>query len=294
MLSVRKYFQTFLARVEYFSAQKCAIQTIGAKLPLPFGASGLHLIHSCLSRPTHHLKWQWFTHFSTTMQQSPHWLQPNLIHPSLDLPHSPPQMASGSIQPFFHSTLSEHLDRHTDQQDKQQVYSNSAYALLIVSDVLIMTRCWPFTDNGKEYLYMWLSISIIVHLFACIYCIVSKECSCAGLSDFQYLLADRELNGTYKAINDQVYLTDLHSRRWINEATPLCLLPPMFSRFDDPVMYCYREPPAHRPEYAKTLPKLDPDIIGACMLSFCDYFFSWKVHVDKLFSIWLKFCHLLY
>lgn len=83
-----------------------------------------------------------------------------------------------------------------------------------------------------------------------------------SLSDFQYLLADRGPDGTYRAINDQVYLTDLRSRTWLNEQTPLCLLPPIFSRFDHPVMYCYREPPAHRAEYEKTLPKLDPNVIG--------------------------------
>jgi len=57
----------------------------------------------------------------TITQRSPHWLQwdaPNsplpslrrltshLIHPFLDRPHSPSQMASGSNQPLCHSTLS--------------------------------------------------------------------------------------------------------------------------------------------------------------------------------------------
>ena len=86
----------------------------------------------------------------------------------------------------------------------------------------------------------------------------------AALSDFQYLLADREPGGTFKAIHDQVYLTDLQSRSWLSEQTPLCLLPPQFSRFDHPVMYCYREPPTHRSEYEKTVPKLDPNVIGIC------------------------------
>jgi len=38
---------------------------------------------------------------------------PFLIHPSLNRPHSPPQMASGAIQLFCHSTLSGHTDRQT-------------------------------------------------------------------------------------------------------------------------------------------------------------------------------------
>jgi len=35
----------------------------------------------------------------------------HLIHPSLDRPHSPSQTASGSSQPFCHSTLAEQTDR---------------------------------------------------------------------------------------------------------------------------------------------------------------------------------------
>jgi len=116
---------------------------------------------------------------------------------------------------------------------------------------------------------------------------VSKEYACAGMSDFQYLLADRDVDGTYKAINDQVYLTDLHSRTWLNEPTPLCLLPPMFSRFDHPVMYCYREPPVHRPEYAEALPKLDPNVIGVCMFSFVILvtFLIDRFYLDELFFV---------
>jgi len=92
----------------------------------------------------------------STTQQSPHWLQwtPQIhpqkcsfpfddlyshrIHPSLDRPHSLPQTASGSNQPFCHNTLSGHRHTQTDRWDRRQVYSNSAYALLIVSDALII------------------------------------------------------------------------------------------------------------------------------------------------------------
>jgi len=91
---------------------------------------------------------------------------------------------------------------------------------------------------------------------------------CAGLSDFQYLLADRGPDGTYRDIHGQVYLTDLQSRSWLDEQTPLCLLPPQFSRFDHPTMYCYREPPTHHSEYEKSLPKLDPNVIGVCKFNY--------------------------
>jgi len=36
--------------------------------------------------------------------------------PALDRSYSPPQTASGSSQPFCHSTLSGHMHRHTDRQ----------------------------------------------------------------------------------------------------------------------------------------------------------------------------------
>jgi len=73
---------------------------------------------------THHAKRQLdrCTHFHTTTQESPHWLQwdaansppncplsfsdhhQNLIHPYQARPHSPPQTASRSNQPFHHSS----------------------------------------------------------------------------------------------------------------------------------------------------------------------------------------------
>ena len=64
---------------------------------------------------------------------------PPLIHPSLDRPHSPFPMASGSSQPSCHSTLSGQTDRptnrpthtQTDRWDRQQVYTISAYTCYI-------------------------------------------------------------------------------------------------------------------------------------------------------------------
>jgi len=75
--------------------------------------------------------------------QRPHWLQwdtpnlptklpipfddhhPHLIHPSLDRSHSPPQTASGSNQPFCHSTLSGQTQ--IDRWDKRQVCNKSRW-----------------------------------------------------------------------------------------------------------------------------------------------------------------------
>jgi len=55
---------------------------------------------------------------------------PHLIHPSLDWPHSPSQMASRSNQLFCHSTLSGPTDTHTetDRWARRQVYTISIYS----------------------------------------------------------------------------------------------------------------------------------------------------------------------
>jgi len=59
---------------------------------------------------------------------------PHLIHPSLDRPLSPPQTASGSNQPFCHSSL-----LRTDRWDKRIFCTISArLAMLIESDALII------------------------------------------------------------------------------------------------------------------------------------------------------------
>jgi len=65
---------------------------------------------------------------------------PNLIHPSLDRPHSPSQAASGSNQPFCHSTLSGHrqTDRPTDGLGDRSTPSALTLAILIESDALII------------------------------------------------------------------------------------------------------------------------------------------------------------
>ena len=51
----------------------------------------------------------------------------NLIHPSLDRPHPPPQTASRSNQPFCHSTR----DRPIDTWDWRQVCTNSCLRLTV-------------------------------------------------------------------------------------------------------------------------------------------------------------------
>ena len=83
----------------------------------------------------------------TIMRQSPRWLQwdaPNspsklllpfddnhlhTVHAYIDRPHSPPQTAPGSNQPFCHNTLSGQIDRPTDRPtDRRETCTKSAYA----------------------------------------------------------------------------------------------------------------------------------------------------------------------
>jgi len=109
------------------------------KQTLPFMYVDPHSVHRCLGPPHSPPKRQLdrYTHFRITMQQRPHWLQwdaqnypqnctfpfddhqPHLIHPSLNWPHSTPQMASRSNQPFCHNTLCRQTDRPTNTQTVQ-------------------------------------------------------------------------------------------------------------------------------------------------------------------------------
>jgi len=81
----------------------------------------------------------------------------HLIHPSLNQPHSPPQMASGSTQPFCHSTLSGQTDRRTDQPtdwwSRWQTCTKSTYALLIESNALITITSPPQSHLGRARHY---------------------------------------------------------------------------------------------------------------------------------------------
>jgi len=114
---------TFHARVEYISVTKYAIETIGLmgqttpKSTLPLEARGSHLIYErqTTARSVHALPHNYATKaywLQWDAQNSPQNCpfpfddnQPHLIHPSLNRPHSPSPTASGSNQPFCHSTL---------------------------------------------------------------------------------------------------------------------------------------------------------------------------------------------
>jgi len=97
---------------------------------------------------------------------------PHLIHEYVSRPHSPPQTLAGSNQLFCHSTLSGPTDRHTHRHrptygwNRRQVYTNSAYALLIVSDALKKGK----NKNVKTFLTSMLVIDAVVSAVSPLVC----------------------------------------------------------------------------------------------------------------------------
>ena len=85
---LREILSTFHTLVDHRSVRHFPIQMNRAKMPknarnharnspFPLRHVDFHLTHECLGPPTHHTKRQLdrCTHFHTTTQQSPHWLQ---------------------------------------------------------------------------------------------------------------------------------------------------------------------------------------------------------------------------
>ncbi|ESN96593.1 hypothetical protein HELRODRAFT_189301, partial [Helobdella robusta] len=65
-----------------------------------------------------------------------------------------------------------------------------------------------------------------------------------SLCDFQYLPMTQNKNGTYTSFHDDITFKDVNLRdysQWVQKPVPLFLLPPFFSRFDQPFQYCFRE-----------------------------------------------------
>jgi len=79
--------------------------------PSPLCQSGVHRSRTTTQQSPYRLQWD----AQKSHPESKHDLpfddnHLHLIHPSLDRPYSPPQTASGSIQPFCHSTISGQRD----------------------------------------------------------------------------------------------------------------------------------------------------------------------------------------
>jgi len=75
----------------------------------------------------------------------------HFIHPSLHRPHSSPQTASRSNQPFCHSAPSIHADRHTDRPtdglgDRPRIPAYAPYILTISMQLTVLYQ----TQNTHE------------------------------------------------------------------------------------------------------------------------------------------------
>jgi len=143
----KEILSTFHAQVEYISVLNTvkSFKPLGRKspkLPFPLGhMDPIYYTHPS-TPPTHHPKWQLdqFTHFHTTMQQNPHWLQwdaPNLqsklplplqwsLPPSnMPIPWSTPLTIPNGIQiqsavlPQY--TFQTDTDWHTETQNDWQM-----------------------------------------------------------------------------------------------------------------------------------------------------------------------------
>lgn len=61
------------------------------------------------------------------------------------------------------------------------------------------------------------------------------------MCDFQYLAMKRLDSGSYESHLDESLIQQVQSREWLSKPAHLFILPPIFSRFDQPVQYCFRE-----------------------------------------------------
>ena len=64
-----------------------------------------------------------------------------------------------------------------------------------------------------------------------------------ALADFQYLPMIKNDKGEYESKVDQLVLKKMEPKSWLDAETPLFIPPPIFSRIDKPVDYCYRDAP---------------------------------------------------
>jgi hypothetical protein len=80
--------------------------------------------------------------------------------------------------------------------------------------------------------------------------------------DFQYLPMAKQEDNTYKPILDDLVLREITPRSWMKKEAPLFLTPPIFSRIDQPLEYCYRDGPKHRPGYEDPMKGQPAHLIG--------------------------------
>ncbi|XP_074594264.1 general transcription factor IIIC subunit l(2)37Cd [Brevipalpus obovatus] len=95
--------------------------------------------------------------------------------------------------------------------------------------------------------------------------LISVSYKFESLADFQYLpmerVQDEGSNAGYRSIyNDILPEKPLNSMQIFNKDAPLFLLPTIFSRFDSPIDYYYRDPPVRSDKSNSNI--VDPNVIG--------------------------------
>ena len=66
---------------------------------------------------------------------------------------------------------------------------------------------------------------------------------------------------------DNLVLKKIEPRSWLSQETPLFIPPPIFSRIDKPVDYCYRDGPKSRKPTKDTNVGTQPNFIGISRLN---------------------------
>lgn len=83
-----------------------------------------------------------------------------------------------------------------------------------------------------------------------------------GMMDFQYLPMINTPKEGYKSIIPTIIPRGLHLSSWLEESSPLFVMPGMFSRLDMPANYNFRRDPLKRNVSKPEKPKNPPNIIG--------------------------------
>ena len=96
------------------------------------------------------------------------------------------------------------------------------------------------------------------------------------MSDFQYLPVQKQEDGSYKSIYDQIVLDKLISHKeYFNRDAPLFMPPLVFSRVDTPCDFLIRPDIAHKEGYKNPDMKRAPHLIGTGIVF--TYTLAWYV-----------------
>ena len=89
------------------------------------------------------------------------------------------------------------------------------------------------------------------------------------MTDYQYLPMAKAKDGVYQSLLDQLVISRVLPRTWLQEPTRLHMPPPIFTRYGRPVPYYYREPPNTKKGRAVAANNSASNVIGIGMFSDC-------------------------